>query len=121
MINIVFASDIVQENGKTVRENNMEISHKIPIGSLVEVNYNCGEEEEGLRLWVVNHSRDCDGTPLYDLSFSLDAQQEYEQIQAEKEEAQKDSRDFALWSANYWNVMGKINRHYSEESLIFIK
>jgi hypothetical protein len=30
-------ADIVEENGKTVRENNLDMAHDISIGSLVEV------------------------------------------------------------------------------------
>jgi len=50
------------ETGKTYREENNEKIHNIPLGTLVEVG-------EGLRLFVVQHDRDCDGTPLYSLSF----------------------------------------------------
>jgi len=66
-------ADIVEENGKTIRENNLEKAHDIPIGTLVEVKYDewhgdgaC--EKVHARLWVVSHDRDCDGTPLYSLS-----------------------------------------------------
>ncbi len=69
---IMFFSDMVEENGKTVRENNMAIKHKIPIGTLVEVKYDewfgdgaCSKVHA--RLFVVEHGRDCDGTPLYGL------------------------------------------------------
>lgn len=62
--------DIVEDNGKTIRENNLEKRHAIPVGTLVEVKY---DEWHGdgactkvrARLWVVHHARDCDGTPLY--------------------------------------------------------
>lgn len=65
-------SDIIEENGNTVRENNMEKEHKIPIGTLVEVRYEqqfLGGASESVhaRLWVVGHDRDCDGEPLYTL------------------------------------------------------
>lgn len=66
-------ADIVEENGKTIRENNLEKVHDIPIGTLVEVKYDewfgdgaCVKAHA--RLWVVSHDRDCDGTPLYSLS-----------------------------------------------------
>jgi len=73
MKNAVFVGDIIDDNGKTIRENNLSIKHDIPIGSLVEVT---GETWYGegaceifkARLWVVSHDRDCDGTPLYTLS-----------------------------------------------------
>lgn len=62
----IVMGDIVESNGKTVRENNSAIAHKIPIGSLVEI---VSEDDEfewiGVRMYVVDHSRDCDGTPLY--------------------------------------------------------
>lgn len=66
-------ADIVEENGKTVRENNLEKTHDISIGTLVEVKFdkwhgNGACEKTHARLWVVSHDRDCDGTPLYSLS-----------------------------------------------------
>ena len=72
MLKVVFCRDLVEENGKTVRENNMAIKHKIPIGTLVDVKYDewygdgaCSKVHA--RLFVVEHNRDCDGTPLYGL------------------------------------------------------
>lgn len=67
------AADIVEANGKTIRQNNMEKTHKIPVGTLVEVKYDTWHsggacEKVHARLWVVSHDRDCDGTPLYTLS-----------------------------------------------------
>ena len=59
-------SDIIESNGKTVKENNMNKKHNIPIGCLVE------DIETGIRLFVVYHNRDCDGTPLYCLSHDKD-------------------------------------------------
>jgi len=64
---------MVQGNGKTIKETNLEIVHGIPIGSLVEVKFSdwfgdgsCWKVHA--RLWVVSQDRDCDGTPLYSLS-----------------------------------------------------
>ena len=50
------------KTGKTWREENMEKTHNIPLGTLVET-------DKGIRLWIVSHDRDCDGTPLYYLCF----------------------------------------------------
>lgn len=66
-------SEIVEENGKTIFENNMEQKHNIPLGALVEVTYDNWHgdgacEKVHARLWVVHRGRDCDGTPLYWLS-----------------------------------------------------
>lgn len=58
-------ADIPDEDGKTPRQKNLANPHNIPLQSLVETS-------EGLRLWVVDHRRDCDGTPLYGLSFDID-------------------------------------------------
>ncbi len=70
---LVNFADIIEENGKTIRENNLEKTHDIPIGTLVEVKFdewhgNGACEKTHARLWVVSHDRDCDGTPLYSLS-----------------------------------------------------
>lgn len=66
-------SDVVEKNGKTIRENNLEKCHTIPVGTLVEVKYEewFGDgacEKVHARLWAEKHSRDCDGTPLYMLA-----------------------------------------------------
>lgn len=70
LINI---SDIVCTNGRTIKEHNLEIKHNIPIGTLVEVKFDewfgdgaCWKVHA--RLFVVDHNRDCDGSPLYTLS-----------------------------------------------------
>ena len=69
----IMLHDIVEANGKTIKENNLELIHHIPIGTLVEICYDSwfGDgacEKVQARLWVVYHARDCDGTPLYILS-----------------------------------------------------
>jgi len=65
-------SNLKMKSGKTWREENESKSHNIPLGTLVEVDFDdsCLESpRKGLRLFVVSHDRDCDGTPLYGLSF----------------------------------------------------
>lgn len=61
------------ETGKTYRQENLEKKHTIPIGTLVEVKFDnwfsggaCWKVHA--RLWIVLHTRDCDGTPLYSIS-----------------------------------------------------
>ena len=56
--------------GKTWEEKNLERKHAIPLGSLVEIH---AEEmpENGVRLFVCQHTRDCDGEPLYTLTWNL--------------------------------------------------
>lgn len=48
--------------GRTYREVNNATHHAIPVGALVEL-------DGGGRAFVVRHTRDCDGTPLYSLSL----------------------------------------------------
>lgn len=58
--------------GRSYKQVNTEKSHNFPIGSLVEL-------ENGCRLFVVKHGRDCDMTPLYYLSVDKgDIEQERE-------------------------------------------
>ncbi len=60
------------ETGKTYRGENNLTPHNIPLGTLVEVDFDdkyLESPKKGLRLFVVAHDRDCDGTPLYSLSF----------------------------------------------------
>jgi hypothetical protein len=75
-MSVVFVSDIVNpKTGLTGRQENLQVKHSIPIGALVEIlEYDIHREvyyeDNGLRLYVCKHTRDCDGTPLYDLTFS---------------------------------------------------
>lgn len=67
-----FADIQSSETGKTFREENKTKRHNIPLGTLVEVDFDdtyLESPKKGLRLFVVSHDRDCDGTPLYSLSF----------------------------------------------------
>lgn len=68
MTNAVYVPNIVQENGKTVRENNLQIPHKIPLKTFVEINLDYNESH-GCRGFVVDYQRDCDGEPLYGISI----------------------------------------------------
>ena len=58
MTQIINIADLDSGNGKTYREVNNATEHGIKVGQLVELD--CGA-----RLYVLEHSRDCDGTPLY--------------------------------------------------------
>ncbi len=84
MLNV---ADIVDpKTNKTFRQMNSELKHNIPIGTLVEL-------ENGIRLHIIKHNRDCDQTPLYSLGM-LD-----------------DSDD----------VLGKFFHGYCEDSLTVVK
>lgn len=74
---IVVFGDLVENNGKTIRENNFAQKHKYPLGTIIEVDIEIntdfgGDSYVNLKgtsvLYVVSHNRDCDGTPLYGVS-----------------------------------------------------
>ena len=76
------------------RKANLARQHVIPVGSLVEL-------DDGVRLWVVEHARDCDGTPQYTLAISP-----YEPL-------------FTDISRQYYSQ--RVEPGYLEESLIVIR
>lgn len=59
------------KTGRTFKEDNLALKHNIPVGELVEIVptgdplEDDGSEYIGVRLHVIYHGRDCDGTPLY--------------------------------------------------------
>ncbi len=65
MAEMIILHNLVEDNGKTIRENNLERSHKYPKGTLIEV-------EGGARMFVYKQTRDCDGSPLYTLTWDRD-------------------------------------------------
>jgi len=62
--------------GKTWKEKNLETTHKIPLWSLVEIDYE-DATNKGVRLLVCGHTRDCDGTPLYSLTWDRDYYEQF--------------------------------------------
>ena len=103
MVELIVIHDLVNpETGKTYREENLELKHNIPVGALVEVQWDAWFGDGACwkvhaRLWVVGHNRDCDGTPLYSLSRWRDP-------------------DFALHFA-----IGSSHHGFGEEDLTVIK
>lgn len=63
--------DLIEENGKTIRENNLEEPHAIPMKTLVEVDFP-DNPSHGLRAFVCEQTRDFDGSPTYSLYYSSD-------------------------------------------------
>lgn len=77
MIELVSIADIQEQNGKTVRQNNYARLHAIPIGVLVEIQIESDDDDyylqaRGVRLYVILHTRDCDGSPMYSLGMRKD-------------------------------------------------
>ena len=131
-MNAVFLHNIVEENGQTIRQNNLGIKHTIPLYSLVEIKPSCDDDIDdgsmyeyhraGIRLYVVAHTRDCDGTPLYSLSFDKDAYNRWSKVDKDVKNGRFDSdQEASMAKAIWWNENGKIDHGYAEESLILIK
>lgn len=125
-----FVGDIVEENGLTVKKNNQKLIHNIPLGTIVEISYESSYEDEentnGLRLFVVQHLRDCDGTPLYGLSFNKKAGEILEQATRDEEQATRDEEqakrngdhfNINLIRTLLWMYKGAITGGYDEGSL----
>jgi hypothetical protein len=113
MQNVVLVPNIVEANGKTIRENNMQQKHTLPLGALVEVRLEYNEDLNGLRLWVAQYSRDCDGEPLYDLSFTRDYALELAEAKAVDEHL----------GHNHFSerVKATLIKHFSADSLELIR
>lgn len=123
----ILVSNIVEANGMTVKENNLLKEHGIAIGALVEVHGDSNDEESanGLRLFVVEHARDCDGTPLYSLSFKRNALQELKEAEKDQQKI-KNSRNATATDASlalYCRglAQGSILHGYPESCLKLIK
>ena len=73
MNNVADLKDPKSDSGRTYREVNSAKKHSIPVGALVEIipwDEDSRKQYGGVRLYVVNHARDCDGTPLYTLNHN---------------------------------------------------
>lgn len=114
MVNV---ASIVESNGKTVKENNLEKNHNINIGALVEILPDCSSDNDtGLRLFVVGYGRDCDGTPLYHMSFKKDAYEKMEEHKRKKA-ALTDGKEYQIQKYLFTLAQGSILFNYSESSL----
>lgn len=114
------AYDLPDADGVTDKQRNLELSHLIPLGTLVEVNASCCEEH-GCRLFVVSHDRDCDGTPLYGLSFNPKAYEEYEELMLERTNYNGLEMMTALISNSINRAQGSITCGFSGECLVMIE
>lgn len=109
---VINIADLVNpDTGKTYREENNARTHSFPLGSLVEV------KDEGTRLFVVLHNRDCDGTPLYCLSYDRDATLEKKKYDTPP----KSSEEIFLrgWTSGLQD--GAIYKNIDEDSLELIR
>lgn len=126
-VNAIFIGDIVEANGKTVKQNNLEKMQSIPVGSIVEITYQSKYEDPeestfGLRLFVVNHSRDCDGSPLYTLSFRQDAWKNYQEMDEKIKNREYSCDDeFRIMTLLKFQYQGSLMNGYDEGSLKVIK
>ncbi len=89
--------------------------HSIPLYSLVEINFN---EYDGIRLYVQNHSRDIDGSPLYDLTYDLTLIGKEVLLSNFFKEVNNNTLINSVWKAVDF---GKVLCHFSADSLTVIK
>ena len=95
------------------------MAHSIPLGSLVEINYPDDMVYHGLRLFVVEHTSDFDGTPLYSMSFDLEAVTKRNEAGMGKESSSP--FDQRISGVLYNMARGSICDGWAEESLIVIR
>lgn len=86
--------------------------HDIPLFTLVEVDC-IGINEHGLRLYVQGYSRDCDGTPLYDLT--------HDATMVGKNIDEKPASTHPMEQYGHIMDKGKVTRHFSAECLTIIE
>ena len=104
-----YVNDIIEQNGKTWKENNLEKVHTIPLDTLVEINYPDSKYHR-MRMYVVHYDRDCDGTPIYSLGKKGDRYRN-----PTEEDTEGDT-----WARKMFNLTD-IHYAFGEESLIVIK
>ena len=114
----MLVANIIEENGKTVRENNEALKHNIPLYTIVEVESD--DRGKFLRLFVVEHTRDCDGTPLYSLSFDKNSVIERDQLARDIETSTPGTFDHTVNVSFYHRYSGAILTGYPESSLAVI-
>lgn len=100
------------------------MSHKVEIGTLVEIITDCPIGEyasnyKGVRLFVVGHHEDCDGSPLYKLSFDQNAAK-YELKERKEFESNKKSPISNLFLTSYYEARGAITDGWGEDSFIVV-
>lgn len=114
IINIADLQDPNDSHGRTYRQINNQRAHSFPLGTLVETDIELSSNSTPAlvdlkgrcRLYVVAHSRDCDGTPLYSLS----------DIPVLYPTGDKFSREALVYKA----LATLVQHGYSEESLVVV-
>lgn len=119
-MNAQIVYEIPGPDGKTDKEINLLMQHNIPLGSLVEVGDDV-PEQAGCRLYVVQHNRDCDGTPLYSLSFDKEAGIKLKEHEKDQQNNQRTGIDKTVFELSKFKVLGSIESGYPEDCLKIIK
>lgn len=123
--------DDVTRNGITLKKSNIETKHQIPLGALVEIQYenlytSSNRNLKGVRLFVAGHTRDDHNTPTYALSHNRSAYQEKKDIElqiANKEWLKTPSDIYAEILIRFKNeeLKGQIINDYTEDDLKVIE
>lgn len=100
------------------------MNHKVEIGTLVEITTDCKIGEfasnyKGVRLFVVGYHEDCDGSPLYKLSFDQNAVK-YVNQESNDFESNKDSTIVNLLLASLYKAKGQITDGWGEDSFVVV-
>lgn len=90
LVNIADLPDPDDPQGRTYRQVNAERKHEFEVGSLIE------DTETGVRVFVVEQTRDCDMSPLYSVAMRYDPSTKPSDI-----DRLRWSRG---WSADYGNL-----------------
>jgi len=116
---IITVADLTNpETGNTYRQDNAKKMHSIPLGTFVETNFGpYDRHESGLRLFVVEHARDCDQTPLYTLSHKC--LEDYQELLREYKQVGLDDSRFRHYYKGL--VSGAEYRGIDESSLVVIR
>lgn len=100
-------SPAIENANQITSKSHTDATHKIPVGALVEL-------ESGVRLFVIKHTYDCDGEPLYNLTHNIT---DYWAI---KEKSQDPKTDFLTRQLNIYykgRLHGMTSGAYLESAL----
>lgn len=113
MSNVQITHHLVEENGKTIRQNNMQIKHGFAVNDRVRFFHD--QWDQYILAYVAILSRDCDGEPLYVLvpdRNKVERIQECERIISNKYSSDEDKQ-----FANFERMTTTIFSGYTAQSL----
>lgn len=116
MADLINFSDLVESNGNTVRQNNLMLDHNIPIGTMVEIIFE-EDQQHGMRVFIAEHSRDCDGTPTYGLTMDPSVSDKISELTTHMNNHPHGSSDHQAYDQLIKIYQMKIDGCWGEDSL----